>query len=166
MIELPTPGGDGRAQGINDRGEIVGWVAIGFEMRAAVWRNRELELLPLLGQFFNQAVEINRNGTIVGNGFLDFDIFVGLWGKSVESFGAGLPADINDAGIIVGARRVSTEAGNYVAGLWIENGQVTLLPPAVGSEFSLSGVNNAGQASGTLSVNSSTLHAVLGTRRK
>jgi uncharacterized membrane protein len=62
----PLAGLDGAALDVNNRGQIVGIVTIGYQ-RGVLWQDRELIVLPRrVGENHVQALGINEHGVIVG----------------------------------------------------------------------------------------------------
>jgi uncharacterized membrane protein len=62
----PLAGIDGAALDVNNRGQIVGIVTIGYQ-RGVLWQDRELIVLPRrVGENHVQALGINEHGVIVG----------------------------------------------------------------------------------------------------
>lgn len=72
LKDLPTLGGGGEALDVNDSGFIVGYVRAGEGQLPALWRNDQLQVLPIPKLGFDTSViearanGINSNGEIVG----------------------------------------------------------------------------------------------------
>lgn len=147
-----TTGIGGLAQGINDRGQIVGYStnAKGF-YAAFVWEHGKIRALPGLNNAdsSSEAKAINNQGDIVGE--------IGgrpvLWrgGKTARELNvkrSDTPAAINNAGQIVGSRRIVATGGKSQAYLW-ERESVRDLGTLPGSQDSYAeDINDKGEIVG------------------
>jgi probable HAF family extracellular repeat protein len=109
------------AHGINDRGEIAGWVTTSQNavdsratVRAFVWSKGRFKVLATLGGASCRALGIGRDGTVVGVSAVKNGLQHGFTcdGKSMTDLGT-LPSGeysiafaINDAGHVVGAASI------------------------------------------------------------
>ena len=112
---LEDLGGEGYANGINDRGQVVGYVSeLGSMIRsAAVWNNGVLTVLSDVNSGSAEARGVNNRGEIIGS--TDSGFTPMLWNAegahdlSSVTASAGLTCEsafnINDLGWIVGAAR-------------------------------------------------------------
>jgi uncharacterized membrane protein len=123
---LPLPAGypTSDVAGADSAGEVVVGTAVNrsvsADFQAVLWRDGRLVELPTPAGFSSSAAAVNRRGDVVGAVFEANPFFLGpnrpvLWrgGRMIElAVPAGaegaVPADINDAGLIVGA---ATDAG-------------------------------------------------------
>jgi probable HAF family extracellular repeat protein len=96
IIDLLPPGELGRATGINDFDEVVGFRTTNRVSRAFVWRRGELTDLGVLpGGSISVARSINNDGVVVGNTALDaflwengeITIVPSLIGSTTSAFG-------------------------------------------------------------------------------
>jgi uncharacterized membrane protein len=163
--DLPT--GDyanGRADAINDKGEIVGLITnVDSEVQPAHWQDGAVEALPLLQpeSLGGNAYAINASGVIVGSCF-SVDAtgypsdFATIWqdGAAAELDlldGIGSVAyGINDDGLIVGSI-IFTEADGTQRQAAIEwqDGEATELPTVKGAVSSVPfAINASGDAVG------------------
>ncbi|HVQ92759.1 MAG TPA: hypothetical protein VMU51_17125 [Mycobacteriales bacterium] len=98
----------GTASAVNDRGEVAGYVYVGFGP-SFVWRHGELTDIPLLpglpDMMMMQAHAINNRGQVVGDaGYESFLWHDGTLSVLPHLYGHGPTAnDINDRGQIVGS---------------------------------------------------------------
>src|SRR5512138_2228307 len=64
---LDTPPGlTSQANGLNNRGEVAGVVALGAHMAAVLWRDGQAVHLGTLGGTFSSAAGVNDAGDVVG----------------------------------------------------------------------------------------------------
>jgi uncharacterized membrane protein len=164
-IDLPTgPYANGRADAINDDGQIVGLITdVDGEVQPARWVDGAVEALPLLrpDSLGGNAYGINGKGVIVGSCFsVDATGFASdfatVWrdGAAAEldlMKGTGSVAyDINDKGLIVGSI-IFTEADGTQrqAAIRWKKGAAKELPTIPGAYVSVPfAVNNTGDAVG------------------
>ncbi len=137
--------GPGRATGLNEQGQVVGWSAGGGSNRAFSWQAGALTLTPLGDAFQSGANDVNNHGQIVGwvqtpsqprqHAFLYGD------GQTSEPdiFDSRAEA-INDAGQVVGH-------ADDRAWLW-DGTNMTDLGSFGGSWAHAFGINASGQAVG------------------
>jgi probable HAF family extracellular repeat protein len=129
ITDFPTPTGASVANGINESGQVVGYVAGRREIVASLWTNgRRTDLGLGSGSY---AVGINESGQVVGsNGALVF-----LWRNgAVTSLGQGYANAINSSGQIVGTN--SFPDGHAM--LW-QNGTTTDLGRGYAAAINASG---------------------------
>lgn len=128
------------AQGVNDRGEVVGSVSDASGTRAFVWRAGEMKFLGVPGASSAGARGINERGDIVG--FAEFPFPGGwravIWTNDVPSLlpGQGTGNGINEARTVVGSS------------VWYADGTVAPLPPLMSEAHS---INNNGWIRGHVS---------------
>jgi probable HAF family extracellular repeat protein len=181
--ELPTfPGDpDGSANGINDRGQVVGTSGSWCKTldHALLWEHGRVVHLPSLGGAMNnEAQAINNEGQIVGHSDVSGDTTAHavLWEKGAAKDLGVLPNDfgafatgINHRGQVVGTSYDMN--GNFHAFLWEDGTMIelsTLFPadsdlyPTMANE-----INSRGQISGMATVTSGKhvgeVHAFLAT---
>jgi probable HAF family extracellular repeat protein len=134
---LDTLGGDvSWAHGINNKGQVVGYIRIPpAKHRAFLWEEGQMELLDLPEGFDSaSARSINEAGIVVGSGRGPGMVFSQAlkWDKdSVERIGRAAPeghshaVDINDRGMIIGdAKWNGSHAAMYGLGKWKRLGAV------------------------------------------
>ena len=152
------------AEGINDKGQIVGYSfkAAGVE-HAVIWQNGVItDLGTLHGEDYCYADSINNNGQIVGvcgsHGFLwKNGVMTDLGTLSGGSF--SYPSGINDNGQIVGCG--DKAPGKVRAVLW-QNGVKTDLGTLSGGSLShANSINNKGQIVGDSDNANGKEHAVI-----
>jgi probable HAF family extracellular repeat protein len=164
------PGSRARALGINDKGEIVGWVGGNEAERAALWQAGRLRVFGNPGS--SEAVDLNERTQVVGM-YGDWSFGDGaFWGSSgflwengtVHDLGSlargvnvgwssGVTA-INDSGQIVGGR-------NDYATVW-EGGVPRRLPsPSRAVASYASDINERGQIVGSWSQDTDTARPAL-----
>lgn len=146
--------GDGRANAINDAGQIAGVTSDGH---AFLWLPDPAFGLPagvnLLGDNTSRAYAINNEGKVVGAQELGEELYdkAILWENgsmnNLGTFGGNrsLALDISNAGQIVGWAEI--EEGNARAFLW-ENGNMTDLGTPGGPHSFAYAVNERGQIMG------------------
>lgn len=156
VIPLGSLGGDlGRAQGINDRNQVVGTSRdASGDLRAFLWRNGSMDELPGLGGSFSGANDINNRGVVVGEAETAArDVHAVLWrnGEPVDlgtlsgSFSQALA--VNERGLVVGAAENGTgELVPFVA----SRGRIRELPVPAGTDAAWAfGVNDRGDIVGS-----------------
>ncbi len=143
----PLEGEHARAQGINDRNQIVGAsvTADGY-YHAVLWENGTITDLGTLGGTISAARAINNVGQIVGNARTAEDVYhAALWekGKVIDLGTLGgarsIAYGINDRGQVVG--EAQTSQGFYHAFLW-EKGVMIDLGTLGGSVSRALAINN------------------------
>jgi probable HAF family extracellular repeat protein len=158
VTSLPGDTFDGSANGINRKGQIVGYTdpIEPFQAVATLWSSptaTSATLLPSLpGQFASFALAINNSGTIAGyTSFGGNSTIATLWsGTSVIDLGTlgganSLADAINSSGHIVGS--ADTAAGNQLATEWF-NGTTTNLGTLGGAGSGAAGINKSGAVVG------------------
>lgn len=165
-VDLGTFGGsNSQANGINNRGEVVGYAENGAgERKAFVWsRSGGLRQLPTLGGAQAEANDINDRGEIVGHAQDSSGAFVAcIWrdGSATALPGLG-PARrgrafaINDNGLIVGASEAAVGAFNVVHPVFWRDGNINDLTPGEVINGAARGVNNRGTIVGSLDIRDS-----------
>lgn len=156
---LPVPGLSGASipRDVNDSGEIAGYYAVGSQRQGIYWNAQNNPVfLPDLpgGSVSTTALAINNSGLIVGKSTATAPTFHThgvIWlGSSFQTdlgfagTGTGcLPADINDAGVVVGLAAFSSTVVH--AFRW-QAGQFTNLGtwPGAGAATDAYAINNAG----------------------
>lgn len=159
MTILPVPGlsGDSIPTDVNDSGEIAGYYAVGSQRQGIYWNASNtpffLSGVPGGSGLSTTALAINNSGLIVGKSTLapTFHTHGVIWlGSSFQTdlgfagTGTGcIPADINDAGVVVGLAAFSSTAVH--AFRW-QAGQFTNLGtwPGAGAATDAYAINNAG----------------------
>lgn len=128
--------GPGSAQGINARGEVVGWFTQGDRTQAFRWRKDAPDTLASLGGGGSRALAINDRSEIVGWSeaapgaahamywWRERWVDLGTWG----GLGAQATA-INDRGDIVGFRQVLVDGRALPQGVYMIRGQRPKLMP-------------------------------------
>ena len=105
LQDLGTLGGpNSHALSINDKGVIVGWSQVDFNIGAfgipdlhpAMWVNGVLTRLPDLGGSVSLAIHVNNNGTAVGQSFVadDSAFFAVMWKNGVLTNLGALGTDV------------------------------------------------------------------------
>lgn len=173
---LTVPDGSGtQATDVNDAGQIVGnYMDAEFNARAVLWdADGTAHPLGVPGQGDVYAYAINNAGQIVGS-FLDYvNPVAGLiWNAAAPQQSAPLhddpnvnvsPADINDAGVVVGAFGLPAQSRAFV---WSADGGLVDYgvqdPDVEFQQARWSAVNAAGKLVGHWNVHSSTVHATGG----
>ena len=166
MTALPLLGGNnGNANGINNRGEIVGQAEgpdpdpcspFALQVSAVVWRNGQIErVLPAFGGSAAVAIAINDNGDAVGLSGCNTSTFNAvLWrhgtptnlGTLGGAFG-NIPFDINNEDQVVGQSDLPGDLTHH-AFLW-QRGVITDLGTIYDLPVSVAnGINNKGQVVG------------------
>lgn len=150
---LPVPGlsGDSIPTDVNDSGEIAGYYAVGSQRQGIYWNPSNtpffLSGVPGGTVLSTTALAINNSGRILGKSTLapTFDTRGVIWlGSSFQTdIGSCLPADINDAGVVVGLAAFSSTVVH--AFRW-QAGQFTNLGtwPGAGAATDAYAINNAG----------------------
>ncbi len=145
---------DAYANGINNRGEIAGYLDFLSYKEAGVWSATGVwRALPTpSGTKYPEAIAVNANGTVIGTAFATtpFEARPVRWkdgqAKLLERLpgqGPSWPSAINDLGQIVGH-------SGWNAVTWL-NGKVYALPGDGATGSNAVGVNHAGQIVGFLS---------------
>ena len=154
MTALPTLGGNnGEANGINNRGQIVGQAETPnsdpcspffLQTEAAIWQDDQVqELPPFPGDSVGFAIAINDQGQVVGStGCVPSNIRAVLWqnGTPIDLGNLGgvlgnFPMKINNRGQVVGSSDLPGDT-NHHAFLWTERDgmrDLGLLPGDVNS---------------------------------
>jgi len=162
---LPDFGGEVRAWGLNDLGQIVGRAEVpGTEYchHAVFWdKNQVLKNLGTLGGALSEAYDINNAGLIIGSAAIpktndyDFNHAV-IWDTDGNITDLGTLGGnysysmvVNDRGQVAGSAETS-KRGEIHPFLWDQtNGMVDL--GTVGSDiFWINGINNEGQMVGII----------------
>lgn len=145
-----SPGISSFAYGINDSGQVVGYVNYISGVRATIWNGTTATELGTLGGTRSSALGINDAGQVVGVSTTASGAFRATAWSGTTAFDLGtLPGGIssqanaiNNAGQVFGS---SGSFGGIYATVW--NGTtITNLSPGIDSQ--VLGVNNAGQAVG------------------
>jgi probable HAF family extracellular repeat protein len=113
MTDLGVPQGyiASRAYGINDKGQIAGWVLTRDRaMHAMVWEHGHMQDIGTLGGEVSAATSINNRGQVVGDAQRkDGTVGAFLWENGVMHDLGNFPGDIrarawsiNDSGEVVG----------------------------------------------------------------
>ena len=148
------PAWAGQAEGINNRGEVTGWMYGSNPIPghvAFIWANGRLQDLGIpAGEFASQGFGISNNGTIVG----DTNQRAAVWSNGTWTV---LPLngslnDVNEGGVAVGALRFPGKL-EFSAAVY-RNGVVTdlgTIPGGDGYSFAW-GVNNSGTMVGIASL--------------
>jgi probable HAF family extracellular repeat protein len=149
---LPTWGGI--AQGINNRGEVTGWMYAPEPLpmhHAFIWSNGELrDLGTPPGHFSSSASGISNNGYIVGDGFNGYAAFWhnGQW-TAVDTRGSF--NDVNESGTMVGGFYLPGNLDSHAT--MYKDGVITDLGTIGGGGWSgASAVNNSGTIVGNASL--------------
>lgn len=144
---LPNPRGAemGFAQGVNDRGVVVGSALTGDTVQATVWRDGKPASLDA-GVTLSAASGINDSGQIVGSGkaATDGDLVGLLWERNgkAKRLGAFALNAIADNGFIVGVR-VKNDTFQPIA---VQDGKVMALPLPAGAAGAVAGATNGKSA--------------------
>ena len=149
---LPTWGGI--AQGINNRGEVTGWMYAPEPLpmhHAFIWSNGELrDLGTPPGHFSSSASAISNNGYVVGDGFNGYAAF---WrnGQWTALGTRGSFTDVNESGTMVGGFYLPGNLDSHAA--MYKDGVITDLGTMGGGGFSgATAVNNSGTIVGLASL--------------
>jgi uncharacterized membrane protein len=149
---LPVWGG--QAQGINNRGEVTGWMYGPSPIPghvAFVWSNGQLtDLGKPAGEFASQGFSISNNGIVVG----DTNQRPAVWrdGQWTVVPMYGTFNDVNEAGVAVGAMRFPGKL-DYSAAVYRDGAVTDLGTIAGGSGYSDAwAVNNSGTIVGIASL--------------
>jgi S-layer protein (TIGR01567 family) len=158
-----------RAEGINDKGQIVGVSSAGVDqLHTFIWQNGLMTDIGTLDhKLCSEASGINENGQIVGysDDGMGNDMHAFLWlNGSMTDLGT-LPGGynncaykINDKGQVVGYS--STQFGAVYAFLW-QNGTMTDLGTLAESSSCAYGINEKGQVVGYSETETGEYHAFL-----
>ncbi len=174
VLTVPDGGGT-QATDVNDAGQVVGnYMDAEFNARAVVWdADGTAHPLGVPGQGDVYAYAINNSGQIVGS-FLDYVNPVAglLWNAATPQQSTPLhdepdvnvsPADINDAGVVVGAFGVPAQSRAFV---WTADGGLVDYgvqdPDVEFQQAQWAAVNASGKLVGHWNVHSSTIHATGG----
>jgi len=179
LQDLGTLGGpNSHALSINDKGVIVGWSQVDFNIGAfgipdlhpAMWVNGVLTRLPDLGGSVSLAIHVNNNGTAVGQSFVadDSAFFAVMWKNGVLTNLGALGNDvassagsINNRGQVAGMSfdaNFSPRAFLWDSGVMYDLN--TLIPANSGWFLMSASINDTGQIVGTGLLNGN-LHAFL-----
>jgi probable HAF family extracellular repeat protein len=159
---LPTVHGDpdGLIQGINDRGQAVGFTGSCSPVHAVLWdRGKAIDLGTLGGAVFNIAFSINNRGQVVGESDVPGDVtnHAFLWQSGVMTDLGTLPGDFTSIALSINNRTqivgLSFDANGNVSPVLWQNGVIAGLNnliPADSPLFLLEalGINDLGQIVG------------------
>src|SRR3982751_1495605 len=148
------PAWGGQAQGINNRGEVTGWMYSSSTIPghvAFLWSNGQLQDLGIpAGEFASQGFSISNNGFVAG----DTNQRPAVWHNGEWSVVPlyGSLSDVNEAGVAVGGMRfagkLDSSAAMYKDGVVTDLGTI---PGGSGYSFAWS-VNNSGTVVGLASL--------------
>jgi probable HAF family extracellular repeat protein len=167
MRDLGTVGGGLVVEGVNERGQVVGWSTSGYG-RAFVWEKGRMRRLSASGQAF----DISERGDVVGHIGRTGRQHAFLWqdGKmhDLGTLPGGQLSDasaINERGLIVGAGQTKTGAVHAVL---YERGKLTDLSTLLGKTFSdATAINERSEIVGAAtSISTLEGHAVLWTLKR
>ena len=140
------PAWAGQAEGINNRGEVTGWMYGSSPIPGHVaftWSNGQLQNLGVpAGEYASQGFSISNNGFIAG----DTNQRPAVWHDGQWTVVAlyGTLNDVNESGVAVGAMRfpgkLDASAATYKNGIVTDLGTI---PGGTGYSFAW-GVNNSG----------------------
>jgi probable HAF family extracellular repeat protein len=110
------PGDYSDAADINERGDVVGRSAVGYNFHATLWRDGQLVDLGTLNGTRSEATAINNRGQIVGAWSTDDGVSHGFLWEHGQMRDLGLPAfyvpvDINDRGVVLVATLLQPQGG-------------------------------------------------------
>lgn len=153
------------SQGVNNSGQVVGWVAGGVAgpRSAFLWQNGAATLLGALGGPYSAAFAINNAGQVAGSATtpnLSHRAYVWTDINENKASDSGEMIQLPDMGVYSVANALNDYgvAGGFVADnslrhlpvLWLERSKFTLLPLLPGTmEGEVFSVNNRGVAVGT-----------------
>lgn len=175
--DLGTLGGENSlAYGINDSGLVVGFSELpGSDAKfPCLWREGEIEQLPLPDGMTGFAADVNASEAIVGTVFDavgnyyaahwmngEVELLPGLFEGAIGSAG-----DVNSDGVIVGVTAGGTDPGAPLAGaIWVE-GRLTILQDLIPADSgyqigSVADINDAGQIVASATTPDGVRHGVI-----
>jgi probable HAF family extracellular repeat protein len=157
---LAPPGYIGEALDINDRGQIVGWVAPGFGAfaQAVIWEpdGRMVDLGASTGGIASVASGINEFGDVVGWYYTADDLTsrAFLWRRGsgvVDLFPPGVGSaayDVNHVGQVVGVTESPAGDGSVMPFLWSAGSGAVSLPVPVSRSSEARAINDFGEIVG------------------
>jgi probable HAF family extracellular repeat protein len=160
------PGGDDWAQGMNDRGDIIGGSSgVAGDRQPVVWWHGRLTP-TVLAVGAASPTTISDNGYIAGQLHRTGQLFVWRNGKAEflrpPAATSLEPTGVNNRGQVIGT--AYSDNGNRRAFLW-QRGHYHLLPVPRGMDSAVAGINNRGQIIGVVARRGATAEqAVLGQR--
>ena len=153
-LELPPGFTSGRAQGLNNRGHVVGQMTGASGTRGFVWTSAG-GMQPLAGSENSNAYAINDDGMIAGTARMsDGTNRAAVWiGGSIQFLpgGAVVAYDVNAAGEVVGDGSPSIVVGGMPwssAFIWSASAGLRPVATLRGSAGEALGINDAGQVVG------------------
>jgi probable HAF family extracellular repeat protein len=141
-------------KGINDNGEVVGYGSTNGTYHGFIYSNGEFTELgaPEGWRDYVEAIAINNNGEVLGNGMKEIGILQGFMysnGRYTELLPDGwknaAAVDINDKGEVVG---YGENANGVIKGFVYSNGNYTELLPNLWIVTGVLTINNNGEVGG------------------